>query len=400
LRDIAAGQLTQTKPGAFEVGRNLATTPGKVIKETALYQLIHYTPTTDEVLRTPVVIFPPWINRFYVLDLTPEKSFVKWCVDQGIQPVHGQLEVGRREHRRRDARRLCAQGPGRCVDTVSDLLGVEERPHHGYCVAGTTLAATLATFRRRSRRTRSSRRPSSPPRSTSPRPATSSCSSGDEVMTMLEQISRDSGVVDGRYMAATFNLLRGPRPHLELCGQQLPDGATSRRRSTCCTGTATPPTCPRAGTAIISRPLQGEQAGRKRRDQGRRHRDRYRPSEDPDLRPGRREDHIAPPQSVWKIMDHFAGPKRFVLAGSGHIAGVVNPPAAQKYCYWVNDRPGATLDEFIQGATEHKGSWWPDWLDWLKAQDSETVKATGARIPGKGKLKAIEDAPGSYVRAR
>ncbi|MGN6057063.1 MAG: alpha/beta fold hydrolase, partial [Sphingomicrobium sp.] len=113
-----------------------------------------------------------------------------------------------------------------------------------------------------------------------------------------------------------------------------------------------------------------------------------------------REDHIAPPQSVWKIMDHFAGPKRFVLAGSGHIAGVVNPPAAQKYQYWVNDQPSATLQSFIDGAAEHGGSWWPDWLAWLKKQDGATVKAEGARVPGKGKLKAIEDAPGSYVKAR
>jgi polyhydroxyalkanoate synthase len=113
-----------------------------------------------------------------------------------------------------------------------------------------------------------------------------------------------------------------------------------------------------------------------------------------------REDHIAPPQSVWKVMDHFIGPKRFVLAGSGHIAGVVNPPSAGKYQYWTNEAPAATLADFIDGATEHKGSWWPDWLDWLKSQDPETVEAKGARIPGEGKLKAIEDAPGRYVKSR
>jgi polyhydroxyalkanoate synthase len=113
-----------------------------------------------------------------------------------------------------------------------------------------------------------------------------------------------------------------------------------------------------------------------------------------------REDHISPPQSVWKIMNHFAGPKRFVLAGSGHIAGVVNPPAAQKYQYWVNGRSCETLDAFVEGAEEHRGSWWPDWLEWIKAQDPATVKAEGARIPGQGKLQAIEDAPGSYVKAR
>jgi polyhydroxyalkanoate synthase len=99
-------------------------------------------------------------------------------------------------------------------------------------------------------------------------------------------------------------------------------------------------------------------------------------------------------------MAHFKGDKRFVLAGSGHIAGVVNPPAAQKYQYWINAKPAETLDSFIHGAEEHKGSWWPDWLAWLKGQDPATVKAKGARIPGKGKLKPIEDAPGSYVKAR
>ena len=113
-----------------------------------------------------------------------------------------------------------------------------------------------------------------------------------------------------------------------------------------------------------------------------------------------REDHIAPPQSVWKIMQHFGGPKRFVLAGSGHIAGVVNPPAAGKYQYWTNDQDAATLEDFVGGATEHKGSWWPDWLEWIRKQAPKEVAATGARVPGEGKLKAIEDAPGRYVKAR
>jgi polyhydroxyalkanoate synthase len=113
-----------------------------------------------------------------------------------------------------------------------------------------------------------------------------------------------------------------------------------------------------------------------------------------------REDHIAPAASVWKITHHFRGPIRFVLAGSGHIAGVVNPPEAQKYQHWTNDEPAATLEAFIAGATETKGSWWPDWIDWIGAQSDRKVPAKGARVPGKGKLKGIEDAPGSYVRAR
>jgi polyhydroxyalkanoate synthase len=113
-----------------------------------------------------------------------------------------------------------------------------------------------------------------------------------------------------------------------------------------------------------------------------------------------REDHIAPPESVWKLTHHFAGPLKFVLAGSGHIAGVVNPPSANKYQYWTNAAKAETLADFIAGATEHKGSWWPDWLAWISERSGGEVPAEKARIPGKGKLKAIEDAPGSYVKTR
>ena len=113
-----------------------------------------------------------------------------------------------------------------------------------------------------------------------------------------------------------------------------------------------------------------------------------------------REDHIAPAESVWKLQDHFSGPTKFVLAGSGHIAGVVNPPAQTKYQYWTNDGSPPSLEAFIEGATETKGSWWPDWLDWLHERDAEMVPAEGARIPGEGKLKVLESAPGSYVKTR
>ncbi|MEO7787782.1 MAG: class I poly(R)-hydroxyalkanoic acid synthase, partial [Sphingomicrobium sp.] len=113
-----------------------------------------------------------------------------------------------------------------------------------------------------------------------------------------------------------------------------------------------------------------------------------------------REDHIAPPESVWRLMDHLSGEKKFVLAGSGHIAGVVNPPAAGKYQYWTHEGSAASLAEFIAGATEHKGSWWPDWIEWLRGQAPKTVAVEGARVPGKGKHKAIEDAPGRYVKSR
>src|SRR3954451_20188396 len=144
LRDIAAGQLTQTKPGVFEVGRNLATTPGKVIKQTPLYQLIQYTPTTDAVLKTPVVIFPPWINRYYILDLSPEKSFVKWCVDQGISLFMVSWKSADETIADASLDDYVLRGQVDAIDTIRDLLDVEAVHSIGYCVAGTTLAATLA----------------------------------------------------------------------------------------------------------------------------------------------------------------------------------------------------------------------------------------------------------------
>ena len=400
LRDIAAGQLTQTKPGAFEVGRNLATTPGKVIKQAPLYQLIQYTPTTDEVLRTPVVIFPPWINRFYVLDLSPEKSFVKYCVDNGISLFMVSWKSADESIAHAMLDDYVLNGQADAVDTIRELLRVDSVHTIGYCVAGTTLAATLAYLEAKKQAEKVKSATFLTAQVDFAEAGDLKLFLGDEVMTLLDQISHDTGVVDGRYMAATFNLLRGrdliwsyvvnnylmgdePAPfdllHWNSDTTNLPAGWHRDYLETLYKGNKL---AEKGGIKVAGTPIDIDRVTT------------------PAYVQAGREDHIAPPQSVWKIMDHFAGPKRFVLAGSGHIAGVVNPPAAQKYCYWVNDRPAATLDDFIAGATEHKGSWWPDWLEWIRAQDPETVKAKGARVPGKGKLKAIEDAPGSYVKSR
>jgi len=400
LKDIAAGQLTQTKSGVFEVGRNLATTPGKVVKQTPLYQLIQYTPTTDTVLKTPVVIFPPWINRFYILDLTPEKSFVKWCVDKGISLFMVSWKSA--DESIADVRLddYVLNGQIDAIDTIRDVLGVDAVHTIGYCVAGTTLAATLGYLH--------AHKDAAKVKSTTFFTAQVDFSEagdlklflGDETMGLLTQLTAEKGYLDGRYMAATFNLLRGrdliwsyvvnnyllgeePAPfdllHWNSDTTNLPAGWHRDYLESLYKGNKL---AEKGGISVAGTPIDIDSV------------------KTPTYVQAGREDHIAPPQSVWKIMDHFAGPKRFVLAGSGHIAGVVNPPAAQKYQYWINDRPCGTLEDFIESATEHKGSWWPDWLEWLKAQDADTIKAEGARVPGKGKLKAIEDAPGSYVKAR
>ncbi|MEO6581987.1 MAG: class I poly(R)-hydroxyalkanoic acid synthase [Sphingomicrobium sp.] len=400
LKDIAAGQMTQSKPGAFEVGRNLATTPGKVIHETPLYQLIQYTPATEMVLATPLVVFPPWINRFYILDLSPEKSFVKWCVDQGVSLFMVSWKSADESTADTGLDDYVLRGQIDAIDTIRGLLGVASVHAIGYCVAGTTLAATLAYLAAKGEAAKVKSATFFTAQVDFAEAGDLKLFLGPEVMGLLEQLTTEKGFLDGRYMAATFNLLRGrdliwsyvvnnyllgeePTPfdllHWNSDTTNLPAGWHRNYLETLYQGNKL---VEPGGIAVAGTPI----------DLG--------TIKTPCYIQAGREDHIAPPQSVWKAMNHFAGDKRFVLAGSGHIAGVVNPPAAGKYQYWVNDEPCATLESFIDGATEQKGSWWPDWMAWLKVQDPKTVEAKGARIPGKGKVKAIEDAPGRYVKER
>jgi polyhydroxyalkanoate synthase len=400
LDDIAAGQLTQTKAGVFEVGKNLATTPGQVIKETPLYQLIQYTPTTDKVLETPLIIFPPWINRFYILDLTPEKSFVRWCVEQGISLFMVSWKSADESIADTTLDDYVLKGQVDAIDTVRDALGVKSVHVIGYCVAGTTLAATLGYLHAHKQQEKVKSATFLTAQVDFSLAGDLKLFTGDETMALLEELTRDKGYLDGRYMAATFNLLRGrdliwnyvvnnylmgdePAPfdllHWNSDTTNLPAGWHRDYLETLYKGNK----LVLSGEITVSgTPIDISQV------------------KTPSYIQAGREDHIAPPESVWKIMDHFGGPKRFVLAGSGHIAGVVNPPAAQKYQYWVSTSDPDTLEQFVEGAEEHKGSWWPDWLEWLKSHGDKSVEAKGARIPGKGKLKPIEDAPGRYVRER
>ncbi|MDP9423763.1 MAG: class I poly(R)-hydroxyalkanoic acid synthase [Pseudomonadota bacterium] len=399
LADITRGQVTQSPEGAFELGRNLATTPGKVIYETRLFQLIQYAPSTDEVLETPLVIFPPWINRFYILDLTPEKSFVKWTVDQGVtlfmvswkSADESIRDVGMDDY-------VAAQEEA--IDVIRDLLGVEAVHTIGYCVAGTTLAATLAYLAGTGEAAKVASVTFLTAQVDFELAGDLKLFLGDETMETLKQLTAETGVLDGRVMAATFNLLRGK----DLVWNYVVNNYLM--------GNDPPPFDLLHWNGDVTN-LPGEW-----------HRDYldrlYRRNllvqpgaievkgvpidltkiETPAYIQAGREDHIAPAPSVWQMTKVLKGPKRFVLAGSGHIAGVVNPPAAGKYQYWTSELPASTLPEFIANSTEHKGSWWPDWVEWLKGLGGKTVKAAGARIPGEGKRKAIEDAPGRYVRTR
>lgn len=399
LADMEKGQLTHTDGTTFELGRNIAATPGKVIHETPLYQLIHYAPSTQEVLETPLIIFPPWINRFYILDLSPEKSFVKWAVDQGISVFLVSWKSADASMKDLIWDDYILGGQIDAIDTVRDLLGVESVHTIGYCVAGTTLAATLALLAARGEADKVASATFFTAQVDFSQAGDLGLFVDDEQMKLVDQLSAQ-GFLDGRYMAATFNLLRGRDliwnyvVNNYLLGMDYPpfdllywngdttnlparwhkDYLTQLYRDNLL---VSPGAISVAGTPIDLRAIRTPayvQAGR--------------------------EDHIAPLDSVWKLTEHFGGPVRFLLAGSGHIAGVVNPPAAGKYQYWACEEAQPSLAQFLEQAKETKGSWWPDWRAWLGAIHPHMAAVEGARVPGKGRLKAIEDAPGRYVKAR
>ena len=398
INDLKRGQLTHTDPDAFKLGENLAATPGKVVHETPLYQLIQYSPSTPEVLEVPLIVFPPWINRFYILDLTPKKSFIKWAVDQGISVFvvswksadSSMGEVVWDDYIRAQME---------AIDLVRTRLDVPQVHAIGYCVAGTTLAATLAILARRGEEEKV--------KSATFFTAQVDFEKGGDLkhfidegqLKMIDQLS-PQGYLDGRYLAATFNALRGKDliwnyvVNNYLLGEDYPafdllhwNGDVTNLPSKWHNDylrdlyrdnkLVVPDALSADGTPIdltrVTTPAF-VQAGR--------------------------EDHIAPAESVWRITEHFKGPLEFLLAGSGHIAGVVNPPASGKYQYWLGDSAAPSLKAFVESAQEHPGSWWPHWLGWLHQQSDTRVAASGKRVPGGKGDSVIEDAPGRYVKTR
>jgi polyhydroxyalkanoate synthase len=396
-RDLEKGQLTHTDAAQFKLGVNIAATPGKVVHRTELFELIQYSPATGEVLATPLIIFPPWINRFYILDLNPKKSFVKWCVEQGVTVFmvswrsadESLAEVTWDDYVRAQIE---------AIEAIRERLDVPAVHAVGYCVAGTTLAATLAILARRGQADKVASATFLTAQVDFERAGDLKLFVDDSQLELVKQASQ-GGYLDGRYMAATFNLLRGSDliwntvVNHYLLGEDYPafdllywNGDVTNlpakwheaylRDCYRDNRLVEPDALGADGTPIDLRLIRTPayvQAGR--------------------------EDHIAPPDSVLRMLDYLKGPKRFVLAGSGHIAGVVNPPEANKYQYWTG-KPRATIEDYLARATEHPGSWWTDWLAWLEAQDPAKVPSTGKRAPGGKGETVLGDAPGRYVAMR
>jgi polyhydroxyalkanoate synthase len=343
------------------------------------------------------VIFPPWINRFYILDLNPAKSFVKWAVEQGITVFmvswrsadESLAEVTWDDYVRAQIE---------AIDAVRERLGVPAVHTVGYCVAGTTLAATLAILARRKEADKVASATFLTAQVDFERAGDLKLFIDETQMELIRQASR-GGYLDGRYMAATFNLLRGTDLiwntviHHYLLGEDYPAFDLLHWNSDV---TNLPAKwheaylrdCYRDNRLVVPDALSADGTPI---DLGLIGTPAY-------IQAGR-EDHIAPAESVFRMLGYLKGPARFVLAGSGHIAGVVNPPAAGKYQYWIGG-PTDSLEGFLAGAEEHPGSWWTDWFDWLREQASDTVAAAGKRSLAEPDDRVREDAPGRYVAMR
>jgi polyhydroxyalkanoate synthase len=399
LKDLERGKgnllIRQTDLEAFEVGRDMATTPGKVIYETATYQLIQYTPTTEQVHAIPLLIIPPWINKFYILDLNEKKSMVRWLVEQGWTVFV--ISWVNPDQRQRDEtwETYMERGVLDALRVVLEETGEKKAHLAGYCIGGTMLGTTLATMA-----ARGDDRAASATFFTTQLDFTDAGELqvfvDEKTLAMLDE-KMDEGFLPAESMANAFNMLRASDliwgfviQNYLLGKDPFPfDLLYWNADSTCMPA--------RVHHYYLdtfynnNRLALGEmKLGGEVLDLGR--------VTTPVYHVATKEDHIAPPQSAYRGAK-LIGSKNatFVLAGSGHIAGVVNPPAGGKYQYWTRKGlAGDTLEEWMQGTTETAGSWWPNWDKWLTARGKKMVPA---REPG-AVHGVIEDAPGRYVRVR
>ena len=388
--------ISQTDLDRFKVGENVATAPGKVVFQNELFQLLQFSPSTDQVHEVPLLIFPPWINKYYILDLKPENSMIRWLTGQGytvfltswVNP--GPALAGK------TLDNYVFEGAYTAIAQVLRQSGATHVNTVGYCIGGTMLACALAHMAARGLDVVSS--------ATFFAAQQDFAEAGDLLLFISDQWLADlearmdaaDGVLPSAAMAETFNMLRandliwsffvnnyllGKEPaafdllfwnsdqtrmpkalHLGYLRQfyqsnLLAKGALKLGGVTLDLG-------------LVKTPVYVQSS---------------------------REDHIAPLRSVYRGAKLFGGPVRFTLAGSGHIAGVINPPSAQKYQHWLNPALPASVDEWLADAQEHKGSWWPDWSAWLSERSGPMI---AARDPAAGPLPVIEDAPGAYVKTR
>jgi len=403
LNDLERGKgklaISMTDYDAFEVGKNIAVTPGKVVFQNDLLQLIQYTPTTAKVAKRPLLVIPPWINKYYILDLKPQNSFVKWAVDQGLTVFIVSWVNPDETLAKKSFGDYMLEGPLAALDAIERATGEKSANVIGYCLGGTLLASTLSYLAAKKK----SDRIASATFFTSMVDFAEAGELGvfiDETqLEALESKMNERGYLEGSEMATTFNMLRandliwsfvvnnyllGKEPfpfdllYWNSDSTRMPAAMHSfYLRNMYQRNLLVRP----GGIELDGVPID------------------LTTIKTPTFILSTREDHIAPWKSTYAATQLYKGPITFTLAASGHIAGVVNPPAANKYGHWVGKQKAGkdyppSPEDWLAKAENRPGSWWPEWREWLRQYDDGEVPA---RKPGDGKLKAIEDAPGSYV---
>ena len=399
LADLERGrgqlQIRMTDLDAFQPGVNIAVTPGKVVFENELLQLIQYDPSTPTVHQRPFLFISPWINKFYIMDMRPKNSMVKWMVDQGFT-VFMTSWVNpdeRLAHKTFDDYLLAVVA---ALDAIEQATGEREVNTAGYCLGGTLLLSTLAWLAaHQDQRVQSAICFACMTDFSAP--GELEVFIDEELITLLEKQMGERGYLDGSQMAGVFSMLRAndliwsffisnyllgkePFPFDLLYWNSDSTRMPAKMHSFYLRNMYQHNRLKEAGgITLLGTPI----------DLGK--------VKVPTYFLSAIEDHIAPWKSNYAGSLLFSGPVKFVLSGSGHIAGPINPPAANKYFYWTNPKNSADPDEWLKDAKQTEGSWWPDWYKWLSKLSGEKVPA---RVPGTGQLPVIEDAPGAYVKAR
>ena len=406
LHDVEAGdgqlRIRMTDTSAFELGRNVATTPGKVVFQNEMFQLIQYEPTTREQFKRPLLIVPPWINKYYILDLRERNSMVKWATDQGhttfiISWINPDKDLADKsfEHYLKD-------GALEAINQIEKATGVGEINLAGYCLGGTLLMTTLAYMA-----ATNDKRVASAAFFTTlidfSEPGELGIFLDEKTVSYIEKKMQNRGYLEGFEMASSFNLLRANDLIWSFVVNNYLLGRTPFPFDLLYWNSDST-RMPAAMHSFYLRNMYvrnllkepgGIEIGGVKIDIGK--------VKTPCYFLSAVEDHIAPWKSTYMGARLPSGPVKFVLGGSGHIAGVVNPPAANKYGYWINEATDGKLpassDDFVAGAEFQSGSWWPHWHGWMTGQAGGGAKVP-ARKPGSGKLDIIEAAPGSYVKFR
>ncbi|MEK7990141.1 MAG: class I poly(R)-hydroxyalkanoic acid synthase [Thiotrichaceae bacterium] len=402
LADLERGdgklQIKMSDLDAFDLGKNIAMTPGKVIYQNDLMQVIQYSPSTEKVYKRPLLIVPPWINKFYILDLRPNNSFIKWAVDQGHSVFILSWINPDETYANKSFENYMLEGPIEALDVIEQATGEKEINAIGYCIGGTLLAATLAYMAEKG-----DERIVSATYFTTlldfTDPGDLKLFIDEQQISAIEEKMDEQGYLDGSEMAGTFNMLR---PNDLIWSFYVNNYLKGNQASAfdLLYWNSDSTRMPAKMHSFYLRNMYLDNLLKEPNgislngidiDLGK--------VKTPTYFVSAHDDHIAPWKMTYEGTNLMAGPVRFVLGGSGHIAGIINPPDKNKYFYLTNNKAKTTKnpDTWIKSAKKNEGSWWPDWADWAKDHAGEEIDA---RIPGAGKLAALEDAPGSYVKMR